>query len=197
MEIQSVISIDSKVQDSRLHTNTKRNDVFGDASASKMSQHQFQLKSILSSKKGSSKDPDLSAENNQVTSQYPFFYSKSESNPILNRYRSTTRTKTHFSNIEKLNIDTPETIQRKLDESNPYCVNRPLRSITKSQFANNEGVQRLLSTNEGQVQQQQLKNFLKLNDSVREGREKAKKIEDRQLAEKKQKNFLSNREYMK
>lgn len=185
------MSYESKVHDSRL-TNSKRNNSYwyGDAAT-----HHFT--SMMLSKKGSKKDPDLNCESKQLTNQFPFFYAKSESNPILNRYRSTARTKSHFNNVDKLNIDTPETIQKKEDEKNPYRVNRPLRAITKSQFGNHVDVQKLLSVHDGHVQQKQLQNFLRLNEAVRDGREKAKRIEQRQLAEKKQKNFLSNREYMK
>lgn len=71
------------------------------------------LCSILLKKKPSKKDPDLTCESTQVIAEYPFAHSKSESNPVLTRYRSTTRTKQHFPNPNKLNFDDPETIALK------------------------------------------------------------------------------------
>merc|ERR1712159_452154 len=79
------------------------------------------------------KDAELSCENTSVVSQYPYFYQTSESNPIKSRYRSTSRTKLNFNDVNKLNIDTPETILKKEEDKNPYKLNRAIRQMTKSQ----------------------------------------------------------------
>ena len=60
------------------------------------------------------------AEDKIVKFHHPFGYSNDDKNPVVSRVRTSIRALRNFNELNKLNMDNPDIIQKKLEASNPY-----------------------------------------------------------------------------